>query len=932
MSPIDRRPLPPRCVGAEPIPGYRLIERLGEGGFGEVWKCEAPGGLFKAIKFVYQGEEGGLADQELTALEKVKLLRHPFILSLDRVEVVDQHLLIVMELADENLYTLLMRQREANLPGLPRDEALAYLAEAAEALDWMNFQHGLQHLDVKPHNLFVVSNHVKVADFGLVHSVAESQSSDSPRPAGATPLYSAPELLRGSVSRHSDQYSLAVMYQQITTGTVPFWHTNVYDLMMQHLTGEPDLSALPLADQPIVRRALSKIPDMRFESCTEFIQALRDLHPHEATRRSGQWRRILPSAEAASNLIETKPSSVPSPSEDATRPVRPLARQGTPFAEMEQTRYVPQKETTADSPLASSPAVQSSPAASAASGGLNQPTAVSLPGFRLLSCLSQTQIGDLWLAEDSQGRKRRALVLLEFIGYNERVIAHLRALHDPVLPATEVHWSPSERLILLSDPYEGTLRDRFDACRTSGLPGIPREELLSLLRSAAEALDGLWERHGLQHLGLNPRVFLIDQDQIRIADFGVIPLVWLPRGESAATLNPRYSAPELFERKMSRTADQYSLALIYAEMLTGVHPRPHRPGGSGVIRRPTLGVKSNAAYRRPRLDLDLLPVHDREIIGRALSNDPEERFATCVQLVAALEQAGKSENASRSLDNYSTLPPVVPFTSLQGEPAGPDAIIPGVSQLVAALALPTDPQTVLGPNNSRYTVHADGTWEYRCPLQLYPGAMQLKVEGFQSWWGAQVTHQSGESYHLQLDLPIPRTFWERFLPQKKMEVQILVEPSQTTGKRLTEALIRLRYPDKDPDQRDRIMNRMGPKIMESLRQFLQATRENRARERFSLKTVVRIYPILPELDLAPTIEARSRNISFGGMSLLAAERPEVEWLYLHLPAFEVTEKWAILAKMVRCAQTPEGWEIGVMFPYNQSRSHQGDKREGTRKI
>ena len=38
---------------AEPIPGYRLIERLGGGGFGEVWKCEAPGGLHKAIKFVF---------------------------------------------------------------------------------------------------------------------------------------------------------------------------------------------------------------------------------------------------------------------------------------------------------------------------------------------------------------------------------------------------------------------------------------------------------------------------------------------------------------------------------------------------------------------------------------------------------------------------------------------------------------------------------------------------------------------------------------------------------------------------------------------------------------------------------------------------------------------------------------------------------------
>src|SRR5947209_274218 len=47
---------------AEPITGYRLIERLGGGGFGEVWKCEAPGGLFKAIKFVYGDMES--ADDE----------------------------------------------------------------------------------------------------------------------------------------------------------------------------------------------------------------------------------------------------------------------------------------------------------------------------------------------------------------------------------------------------------------------------------------------------------------------------------------------------------------------------------------------------------------------------------------------------------------------------------------------------------------------------------------------------------------------------------------------------------------------------------------------------------------------------------------------------------------------------------------------------
>jgi serine/threonine protein kinase len=70
---------------AEPIPGYKLIERLGGGGFGEVWKAMAPGGLLKAIKFVYgdltsSDEEGQRAEQELKALSRVKSVRHPYIL------------------------------------------------------------------------------------------------------------------------------------------------------------------------------------------------------------------------------------------------------------------------------------------------------------------------------------------------------------------------------------------------------------------------------------------------------------------------------------------------------------------------------------------------------------------------------------------------------------------------------------------------------------------------------------------------------------------------------------------------------------------------------------------------------------------------------------------------------------------------------------
>jgi hypothetical protein len=266
-----------RQADAEPIPGYRLIEPLGSGGFGEVWKCEAPGGLFKGIKFVYGNlnsldVEGIRAEQELRALQRIKEVRHPFVLSLDRIEIVDGELVIVMELADKSLHDAFVECQTAGMLGIPRDALLRYIRDAAEALDHMNEKHNLQHLDVKPRNLFLVSDRVKVADFGLVKHL--ERTSASGLLAGVTPLYAPPETFSGKISQTSDQYSLAIVYQELLTGQRPFAGKNPRQLAQQHLQEEPELRSLPEAERPVVARALAKDPSKRFPTCLAFMRAL----------------------------------------------------------------------------------------------------------------------------------------------------------------------------------------------------------------------------------------------------------------------------------------------------------------------------------------------------------------------------------------------------------------------------------------------------------------------------------------------------------------------------------------------------------------------------------------------------------------------------------------------------------------------------------
>src|SRR5437660_3649747 len=118
---------------------------------------------------------------------------------------------------------------------------------------------------------------------------------------GVTPGYAAPETFDGWVSRFCDQYSLAIVYQELLTGQRPFSGTTVRQLVLQHLQGQPDLTPLPAHDQPAIARALSKNPDERYPTCQEFVKVLR-----AAQHAAAQHAPPLP-------VVGEEPTPLPTP-------------------------------------------------------------------------------------------------------------------------------------------------------------------------------------------------------------------------------------------------------------------------------------------------------------------------------------------------------------------------------------------------------------------------------------------------------------------------------------------------------------------------------------------------------------------------------------------------------------------------------------------
>jgi tetratricopeptide (TPR) repeat protein len=225
--------------------------------------------------------DGSQKDRE-TEEQSLELLRHVHHANLVTVFGTWQSaaaLVIAMELADGTLWDRYCETVAAGLPGIPKPELAEYLWEAAKAIDYLNEprhallgqeQAGVQHCDIKPHNLLVIGGTVKVADLGLARVMTDQEPAKTIQ---ATPAYASPECFLGRTSNRSDQYALGVTYCQLRGGRLPFTG-NVWEIMLGHSQDPPDLTMLPKEERLVVARALAKNPEERWPDCRAFVRAL----------------------------------------------------------------------------------------------------------------------------------------------------------------------------------------------------------------------------------------------------------------------------------------------------------------------------------------------------------------------------------------------------------------------------------------------------------------------------------------------------------------------------------------------------------------------------------------------------------------------------------------------------------------------------------